>query len=56
VGELGKNLSPLKLWRYQDSDEFMRTGRKEPSEVFAFVISKKFANLPLLGEMIAERA
>jgi hypothetical protein len=41
VGELGKNLSPSKLRKCQDSKEFMKACREDPSGSVSFVISKK---------------
>jgi hypothetical protein len=54
VGELGRNLEPSKLRRYQDSDEFIETGREDPRKDYTLAISKKFANPQLLSETIAE--
>jgi hypothetical protein len=38
---LGKNLSPSKLRKCQDSKEFMKACREDPSGSVSFVISKK---------------
>jgi hypothetical protein len=51
VGELGKNLSPSKLRKCQDSKEFMKACREDLSESFIFMISKKNSTM---GEAIAE--
>jgi hypothetical protein len=56
VGEWGKNLSPSKLRRCHDSCGFGEADGKEPSEVFIFMVSEEFANLPLSDEKITERA
>jgi hypothetical protein len=40
IGELGKNLSPSKLRKCQDSKEFMKACREDPSESVIFMISK----------------
>jgi hypothetical protein len=38
VGELGKNLTPSKLQRCRDFDEFLKAVEKEPSNVSSFMI------------------
>jgi hypothetical protein len=56
VGELGKNITPSKLRRCRDFDEFLKAVEKEPSNISSFMISDEFSNPTLLGEIIAERA